>query len=696
MTDAEDLLLEIGVEELPASFVRDALAAMPDLFEQRRVAARLARDESTPIRALGTPRRLALLVPGVRTRTERVEERLVGPPKKVAQDASGQWTRAALGFAKKNGIPADDLRVEHVPDKGADYLVADRIIEPEPTPAVVGPLLADLIAHIPFRKSMRWADEDMAFGRPIHWIVALHGATTIDFELAGTRSGRTSYGHRFLAPGPLELQTAGDYIDQLRGAHVLVDLAEREDRMRAGLERAAEALDGVLVQDDFLMSECVSLVEEPFVVPGRFDEEFLKLPDAVVVSVMRDHQRYFAVRHRDDGRLLPRYLNVVNTANDPATIAKGNDRVLRARLADARFFVEEDAKKSLERRVPELDRVVFQNALGSIGQKVARMADLSELLGEGVVGYDAAKGRQAARLCKTDLVTLIVGEFPELQGEMGRFYALTEGIDTAVADAIQDHYLPRGASDRVPGDPLGAVLAVADRLDSLVGFFGVGLSTSGSTDPFGLRRAALGVVRIALEGPTDVRLAEALRHAYRLYDATKLAPEEDVLSKLDDFFRARLRAHYRERFPADVTEACLGAWDGDSIRDLDARVRAVEAFRGRPEFESLSVAFKRTFNIAKNAPEGAVDRGLFQEDAERQLAERFAASRPSIEQAVRAGAYDEALETVARELREPIDRFFDDVFVMVDEVPVRDNRLRLLGSIARTLTGIAHFHQLST
>lgn len=696
MTDAKDLLLEIGVEELPASFVRDALAAMPDLFEQRRMAARIARDESTPIRALGTPRRLALLVPGVRTRTDRVEERLVGPPRKVAQDDSGQWTRAALGFAKKNGLSLDDLRIEPVKDKGGDYLVAHRTIEPEPTTAVAGPLLADLVGHIPFRKSMRWADEDMAFGRPIHWIVALHGDTTIDFELAGMRSGRTSYGHRFLAPGPVVLQTAGDYVDQLREAHVLVDLAERQDRMRAGLEHAAEALDGVLVRDDFLINECVSLVEEPFVVPGRFDEEFLELPDAVVVSVMRDHQRYFAVRHRDDGQLLPRYLNVVNTANEPATIAKGNDRVLRARLADARFFVEEDEKKSLERRVPELDRVVFQNQLGSIGQKVARMADLSELLGEEVVGYDAARGRQAARLCKTDLITLIVGEFPELQGEMGRFYALAEGLDPAVADAIQDHYLPRGASDRVPGEPLGAVLAVADRIDSLVGFFGVGLSTSGSTDPYGLRRAALGVLRIALEGPVDVRLAEALAHAYRLYDATKLAPEEDVLSKLDEFFRARLRSHYRERFPADVTEACLGAWDGGSIRDLDARVRAVEAFRGRPEFESLSVAFKRTFNIAKNAPEGDVDRSLLREDAERQLAERFAASRPSIEQAVRAGAYDEALERVARDLREPIDRFFEDVFVMVDDVPVRDNRLRLLGSIARTLTDIAHFHQLST
>ncbi|MFW6066717.1 MAG: glycine--tRNA ligase subunit beta [Myxococcota bacterium] len=696
MTRAEDLLLEIGVEELPASFVREALSAMPELLTSLLEAANLARDASRPIRALGTPRRLALWVPGLSTRTQEVRQTVVGPPKRVAVADDGSWTKAALGFAKKNGVSEGDLRLESVEGRGGEYVVVRRTFEPEPAGSVLAARIPGLVAQIPFRKSMRWGDGDMAFGRPIHWIVALHGDQVIELELAGVRAGRTTYGHRFLAPEPIELGHASEYEGRLAGAHVIVDPDVRRAHMREALDQAARRLGGVLVEDEFLMQECVSLVEEPFVVPGRFDEEFLKLPEAVVVSVMRDHQRYFAVRGLETGRLLPRYLNVVNTANDPETVARNNDRVLRARLADARFFVREDLKKPLESRVAELDRVVFQNELGSLGQKVARVADLTELLGAGVSGYDAAKGRQAARLCKVDLVTLIVGEFPELQGEMGRFYALEEGVDAEVADAVRDHYLPRGASDAVPGNVVGAVLGVADRIDTLVGFFGVGLSTSGSADPYGLRRAALGVVRTALEGPIDVRLAEALRHAYRLYDGARLAPEEDVLQKLDAFFRARLRAHYRGSYPADVAEACLGAWDGDSCRDLDARMRAVNAFRERPEFESLSVAFKRTFNIAKDAPAGEPDPTLLQEDAERALAEQLAASRPAIREAVDAGDYDRALKTVARDLRDPIDRFFDDVFVMVEDDRLRQNRLRLLGGIARVLTDIAHFHQLST
>jgi glycyl-tRNA synthetase beta chain len=464
--------------------------------------------------------------------------------------------------------------------------------------------------------------------------------------------------------------------------------------MKAALVEAAHGLGGRLVEDAFLENECAGMVEEPFVVPGRFDPSFLDLPRSMIVSVMRDHQRYFAVED-DQGVLLPRYLNVVNTANAPEVIAHGNDRVLRARLEDARFFVEEDRKTTLEARVKRLDAVVFQSKLGSIGDKMRRVAHLSAV----VAGDDAAVGasaREAARLAKADLVTLIVGEFPELQGEMGAYYAREQGVSAEIAAAIEEHYLPRGAGDAVPTAPVSAALAVADRMDTLVGCFGIGQKPSGSADPFALRRAALGVIRIALEGPRDVDLRRVLDAAHGFYPPGVLAPVDEVIAALDEFFRGRLKALYSERFATDLVHACLGAWDGQSVRDLDARIVAVAAFKKLPEYASLAVAFKRAFNIAKDAPDGDADPSLFTDDAEKALATAFSLVRPTVDGHVSTGAYDDALGAVARDLRVPIDRFFEEVFVMVDDAKIRDNRLRLLGGIARTLTGIAHFHELST
>jgi glycyl-tRNA synthetase beta chain len=549
---------------------------------------------------------------------------------------------------------------------------------------------------------MRWGDLDVAFGRPVHWLVALHGEQAVPFEFAGIESGRQTRGHRFLAPEPVELPAADQYTELLREVHVVVDGEQRRRIMADALHRAAEHVGGALVEDEFLMQECVSLVEEPHVVPGSFDEAFLALPESVVVSVMRDHQRYFAVRDPERGQLLPRYLNVVNTAQDPDTIARGNDRVLRARLADAQFFVDEDRKRGLEAYAGELDRVVFQAKLGSLGDKVRRIAQLATRMA-GPVGAEPARVERAAHLCKADLVSHIVGEFPELEGEMGRWYALHEGVDQSVADAIRDHHLPAGAGDPVPSDVHGAVLAVADRVDTLIGCFGVGLIPSGSADPFALRRAALGVLRIALEGPTDIELAPFLSEAMRIYEQQDQALAEGTRAKVDEFFRGRLKAYYADAFPSDLVDACLAAWgrtdgsaDRASVRDFDARVRALDAFRRRPEFESLAVAFKRTFNIAGNAPDGMWDNRRLEQEAERMLADRFAKAQERIGGAVARGAYEQALGTVAEELREPVDRFFDEVFVMVEDPETRDNRLRLLGRIADTLKGIAHFHLLST
>jgi glycyl-tRNA synthetase beta chain len=683
---AKDLLIEIGTEELPAGFVNRALEALPKLLVDALDAARLTHGEA---KAYGTPRRLAVIVKDVAERTPDVEEEVLGPPKSAAFEADGTPKKSAEGFAKKFGLGIADVRLVKI-EKG-EYAAVTRKEKGRDAGAVLAEIIAALPARIPFQKSMRWGQGEFAFGRPIHWIVALSGDAIIDGAFAGIAFGRTSRGHRFLSSGAIEIASASRYVETLREAHVVVDEAERRSRMVDALHAAAKRGGGELIPDDFLVVENASLVEEPFVVLGSFEERFLALPEEVIVAVMRGHQRYFAVRDPKSGKLLPHYLCVANTAIDPALIAKGNDRVLRARLSDARFFVEEDRKKTLASRVTKLDGIVFQAKLGSVGEKVRRVGVLATAIG-------APKGDEAARLAKADLVSLIVGEFPELQGLMGRWYGVAEGLDAEIADAIRDHYLPKGAGDAIPAAPLSAALAIADRADTLVGCFGVGIVPTGSQDPFALRRAALGVLRIALEGPLELDLVETLERAHAGFVDQKknVAPWTELGPKLDEFVRARLRVLFAEANTADLVEACLAAWDGRSARDLDRRVRALAAFKKDPAFESLAIAFKRAWNIAKDTASGSVDEALLEAGAERDLWQSFARIRTAMEEHTSRGDYPAALALVAAELRAPIDRYFTDVFVMVDDARLRENRLRMLRTIAGTINRVAHFHLLGS
>ncbi|MBW1755731.1 MAG: glycine--tRNA ligase subunit beta [Deltaproteobacteria bacterium] len=690
---SSEFLLEIGTEELPASFVTHALRSMKasaiDLVGQARLGT-----DSLEVHTMGTPRRLALRLRGLAPSQPDRDENIMGPPWSAAFEADGSPKKAATGFAKKHGVAVEDLR-KQTTDKG-DYVSVQVHETGKQTGAVLSEILPQVCQRITFPKSMRWGPGEISFGRPIHWVVSLLGKDVVGFEFAGVQAGRATRGHRFLAPQIFDLDEASNYEAALEHAHVLVDLKRRKDRMMEGLLASAKSLNGVLEPDAFLADECVSLVEEPFTVPGSFDESFLELPDTVVVSVMRDHQRYFALRASEGGTLLPSYLNVVNTAQAPETIAKGNDRVLRARLADATFFVEEDRKAPLADRLQKLESVVFQSKLGTMGAKVRRLQANARALAErSNADIDACV--EAARLCKADLETLIVFEFPELQGEMGRWYALREGIDSAVADAIRDHYRPQGADDVVPDQLVGAVVAVADRIDTLVGCFGIGLVPSGSADPFALRRAALGIIRIALEGPIDVDLRRLLDQAHTAYAGdAELAPADEVRVALDAFFRGRIRAMLKDAHGGDVVDACLGAWDGTSLRDLRSRIEAVSELGAAPEFEALAVAFKRAFNITKESARGPIDSALLEAGAESALAERFETVRDQIREATGERRYADALKLVAKELGAPIDRFFEEVFVMVDDPRIRENRLRLLGEIADTVNGIAHFHQLGT
>ncbi|MCC6554582.1 MAG: glycine--tRNA ligase subunit beta [Polyangiaceae bacterium] len=689
-TETRDLLLEIGVEELPASFVDAALRALPELAGKRLADLRLAHGA---IRALGTPRRLALLVSGLSARQRDLEEELTGPPVKAAFK-DGAPTKAAEAFAQKLGCAVSDLR--RVAGPKGEYLAGTRRETGRPAVELLPELLASLVPAIPFRKSMRWGTGEMAFGRPIHWIVALFGADVVPVEIAGARSGRASRGHRFLAPGAVEIGSAADYVAALRAARVLVDPEERAAVMRERLDAAAREAGGALIEDEFLVRENLSLVEEPHVVLGGFEEEFLELPERVILEVAKGHQRYFGLRDLRTGALLPRYLAVVNTAEAPENIRRGNDRVMRARLSDARFFYREDLKVPLAERRSKLAGIVFQKRLGTMLAKAERIERLARELGlmlslpEPVI-MAAASG---AHLAKCDLVALMVGELPELEGEMGRAYAIAQGVSPDVADVIRDHYAPRGAADATAPTHAAALVAMADRLDTLVGCFAIGLTPTGAADPYGLRRASIGVLRTLLDRELDLRLGDAFRAAYDGYaGATLDLGRDELAARLGEFFAERLRGMLADRLPHDAVAACLPA-AADRPLDVRARASAIAALDAETRAR-VGEVFKRATNIADKAPPGepAPPSGEGIHATEIALHEGYVALRARIERSARAGAYAEAFGAVA-ELTPLLHQYFIDVFVMTEDAALRDNRLRLMRSISETCSSLARLELL--
>ncbi|MBM4361106.1 MAG: glycine--tRNA ligase subunit beta [Deltaproteobacteria bacterium] len=686
-----DLLLEIGVEELPASFVASAVEALPRLFAQRLTELRLSHGA---LRAVGTPRRVALLASGVEDRQPDLEEEVVGPPSRVAFDAAGKPTRAAEAFAAKAGVESSALFVKATP-KG-DYVAAVRREAGATALSLLPALLERVSAEIPFRKSMRWAREEQAFGRPVRWIVALLGSEVLAVRFAGVDSGRTTYGHRFLGGGPLTLTSPSGYEAALRAAHVLVDPEERRRAMVERLEAEAARLGGTLIPDEFLVEENGSLVEEPQIVAGSFDPEFLALPERVILDVAKGHQRYFGVR-APDGSLMPRYLAVVNTAIAPENVRRGNDRVMRARLADAKFFFDEDRKTPLEGRRPALDRIVFHKRLGSVGDKVRRVERLVGELGTALGLPSAVVGTalKGAGLAKCDLVTLMVGELPELQGEMGRAYAEAQGVDPGVATVIAEHYLPRGADDAPASSDAGALAAVADRLDTLVGSCAVNVMPTGTADPLALRRAAIGLLRTLLARGWDLDVPRAVAAAHGGYDAATLDLDAATTAdRMSAFLAQRLRGVLAADLPGDVIDACVAAGHARPL-DVSRRARALAAIDPAVR-ASAGEVFKRAANIARDAPEGAPvspsSLGGEVHASEQALWEGFVALEAELGASLTEPT--RALASLAG-FAPLLGRFFVDVFVMVDDVPVRENRLRLMREIHRTCSRLAAFNFLA-
>lgn len=684
-----DLLLEIGCEELPSSFVEAALAALPDLAKARFGAARLGFGA---IKSLGTPRRLALVVSDLADQQPDLAEEVMGPPTRAAFK-DGKPTRAAEAFAEKLGVKVEELRKVDTP-KG-EYLTGTRKDTGRPTAELLPSLLEALVKEIPFRKSMRWADFDFAFGRPVQWLVAIYGADVVPLEIASRKSGKSSVGHRFLSPGAVELQSAASYVDTMRKSHVLVDPAERRDALAKALEKASKEASGALIEDEFLMGENLSLVEEPHVVVGGFEPTYLDLPERVILEVAKGHQRYFGLRGAD-GKLLPKYLAVVNTALEPGLIVKGNDRVMRARLADAQFFYREDLKVPLESRREKLAGVVFQKRLGSVLEKADRVerlaAEIGSQLGASASVIDTAKA--GARLAKCDLVSYMVGEFPELQGEMGSAYAIAQGQPAKVAEVIREHYRPKGASDDTAASTEAALVAIADRLDTIVACFGIGLAPTGTADPFGLRRAVLGVLRTMLDRDLDLSLSSLIELAYRGLEGKKLDLSlADLSTKLLDFMGERLRNLLSDKWPADAVRACIAAGFDRPI-DLRRRVTALAQLDSAARAQ-VGEVFKRASNIASQAPQG--EPSPPPADAHKSEAALFEAYRRfagRADELSKAGDFATLLREVGT-IAPVMHQYFVDILVMAEDMAVRENRLKLMRSISDRCAKVARLELLT-
>ncbi|MDY7078224.1 MAG: glycine--tRNA ligase subunit beta [Chloroflexota bacterium] len=681
------LLFEIGTEELPAGDLDDAITQLRELAPSRLAAARLDYDD---LRVLATPRRLAVIVEGLSPRQRPVEEAVKGPPVRVAFDAAGQPTKAAQGFARKQGVSVDELRVQEI--DGGEYVVATRREEGQPAAQVLTTLLPELVADLRFQKSMRWNESGIAFSRPIRWLVALLGDAVIPFEYAGVSSSRVSQGARPEGSPELEIAQAGDYLELLAQHHVVADPEERRAIIAEQAARLAQSVGGCIPDDPALLAEVTNLVEQPTAFLGRFEEEYLKLPADVLIAVMKKHQRYFPIYQ--SANLLPHFIAVRNGGDGHLdTVRHGNEEVIRARFADADFFYREDTKKPLEEFLPRLGTLTFQERLGSMLDKTHRLERLVPQLAETLALSDEETeiAQRAAHLCKADLATQMVVEMTSLQGVMGREYALKSGEDTAVAEAILEHYLPRSAGDAGPETRPGLLVGLASRLDSLAGLFAVGLAPTGSSDPYHLRRDALGLVQnlIAHQLPFSVR--EGLAAAARLLP---VEVSEDALSSALDFVVERLRGVLREQgFRYDVVDAVLAARGDDPFRALRA-VEELSRWVARDDWSRILDNYARCVRITRTFEERfTLDLAHFVQPAEEEL---YAAYQEARAQLTPQSRVDEFL-TVFLPLVDVIDWYFareSGVMVMAEDRVLRENRLAQLQHIAALSEGVADLSRL--
>jgi len=632
-----------------------------------------------------------------------VTETLLGPPARVAFDAAGGFTVAAVKFAEKAGVSVEELKRQQT-EKG-EYVMAVRTEAPRPTRALLPEILHETVRAVPFPKSMRWADRPLAFARPIHSLTALLGRRKIPFSYNGVNSGKTIRGHFFMSVKPVALDHPEDYEKALSHAWVVPDPEKRKRIIVKEAEQVALKLGGVPLLPDRLLAEVANLVEYPVAVGGRFEERFLAVPRPVLITAMAKHQKYFAVVD-DKGGLLPCFVAVNNTpARDAALTARGHERVLRARLSDARFFFEADRRHRLEDRVDKLSGVLFQAALGTMAEKTQRIQALATAIARLMAPGDPAveaNAARAARLCKADLVSEVVGEFPELQGIMGRIYALADGEPEPVAAAVEEHYRPTHAGGQLPETLEGSIVALSDKLDSLCGCFAVGLAPTGASDPYALRRQAIGVILILLAHGRALSLSEMVDHGLALVKEKATQDLPETRKKILGFLSDRMVQMLVERGYARDLVAAAAAAGTDAVPELWERARALSRLKDRPDFQELAAAFKRVVNIIRQARDKgeykksvAPDPELFEKACEGDLHASLIRVREDALKLADLGDMEKALMAVAS-LKPAVDRFFDDVMVMDPDEKKRVNRLALLGEIAALFARFADFSRIST
>ncbi len=689
-----ELLLEIGSEELPSQVVAPALGELSAQASRLFAAARLRHGAMT---TLGSPRRLTLIVHGLAAEQEPIVTEVVGPSRAVAFDPDGKPTRAALGFAAGQGVSVESLETRTTP-KG-HYLVSIKRDAGQKTGILLPDLLQRLLEGVTFPKAMRWNETGARFARPVRWLLSLYNGKPVPVAFAGLKGGSSTFGHRFLSTGkPLRVKDVKSYLSILENAGVIVDQNRRREIITSQLDEIARQKRAKLLSDEGLVDQAVFTVEAPHALAGTFDSRYLELPQDVLITAMREHQGYFSLL-TSEGGLSPHFIAVINMGTKYADVIRaGNERVLAARLADAKFFYDEDRKMSLEARVEQLTGVTFHQKLGTLHQKVQRLVTLAPQLARSLgVSEEAETCGRAARLCKADLVTGMVGEFPTLQGIMGREYAMYHGEPESVGNAIADHYLPRFADDRLPQESAGRILSLADRLDTLTAFFVMGLIPSGSQDPFALRRHASAVIRLLLEGGRSLNLSTVMHEAFAALTAQGIAGDEKGILELERFLTERLRYYLREvmKLREDVIDAVLAGRPSDTFdpHALRSRSEALQAFAGRSEFESLVTGFKRAENITKTIQDECVDGGLLKETVEVELAAALRAAASKVTGLLADGRFAEALDALTA-LKAPIDAFFNGVMVMADEPALRRNRLALLVQVRNLFRQYADFSKI--
>jgi len=691
----ENVILEIGTEEIPAQYMENALKDLNQLAQKYLEEARI---NYKAIKVYGTPRRLILFIFQIKEKQEDIFQKIKGPAYSIAYNKDYKPQKPALKFAQSQGVNVEDLMVEDT-EKGK-YLFALKSQKGQLTIGILSQIFPKLIKSLQFPKSMRWEEKSLRFIRPIRWIFALYGKETIRFDLEGLNSENITYGHRLLAPKKIKISSTQEYFRKIEKKYVIIDPQIRENIIKTDVKKIIGEINGEKIINEKQLKEIVFLVEYPNAILGNYDKKYLELPKDVLTIVMEKHQKYFPVFKNKD-ELLPLFIVIINNSKMYASkIKKGNENVLRARLEDAKFFYQEDQKYSLEKRVDQLKNVMFREELGNLFDKTKRLELLCDYIADCLQVEQKVKQDlfRSAHLCKADLVTEMVKEFPELQGTMGKEYAVLFNEKKEVAEAIFEHYLPRFSGDRLPRTKNGIIIGIADKIDNIVGCFLIGLTPTGSQDPYGLRRHSRGVIAIVLENNLNISLKDIIQKSLSLYKASVASElkidENEIVSQILLFFKQRIKNIFLEDgVPYDIIDAVLAIENSGDVVDIKHRIKSIEEFYNLPVFGKILISSSRVLNLSKNSEEAEINKFLLKEKAELNLFHHYEDIYPRIKKLICNNEYREALNLLG-DLCEPVDEFFDQVLVMDKNNDIRINRVALIKKIGILFNQVADLSRI--